>query len=113
MPTPIDVPGPEPDARVRGSVVRGRPGVLGDPVQGRAVPPEQVTEQTTPAVVGVVTVRAPGRGHAVEDPAEDASADLMDLASRLGDARLGARLRIRDEEDTVDEVGRASCRERV
>src|SRR5207253_484459 len=31
--------------------------------------------------------------------------DLMDLASRLGDARLRARLRIRDEQNTIHEIG--------
>src|SRR5256885_1618583 len=85
----------------RGSAADGCPSVLGKPVEGRAILPERVpAKEASPALVGAVAVRAPGARHAVEDPTQDASSDLMDLASRLGDARLDARLRVRHEEDT-------------
>ena len=56
-------------------------------------------------VGSTVAVFAPRARHPVEESPDDPATDLMDLASRLGDARLRARLRIRDEQNTIHEVG--------
>ena len=79
MPTPIDVS--QASLGTPSSVPSGAGGHLGDPVEVRVLPRSVPTEEATPSMVGVVAVGAPRGRYPVEDPAEDAPSDLMDLTS--------------------------------